>query len=95
MRSPVERIESSVVEVVGQGLVELGVGRGVGVGGVKARRLIEQEIPLGWAASRCDGWGLLGRSRCRRMAERTGGSVRKARIFMDPPQAGQRSGRTS
>jgi hypothetical protein len=34
-------------------------------------------------------------SRWRRMAETTGGSVRKARMLMDPPQAGQRSGRIS
>ena len=36
-----------------------------------------------------------GSSRCSRMAKTTGGSVRKARIFIWPPHAGHRSGITS
>jgi hypothetical protein len=51
MRTPVEQIESSVVEVLGQRLVELEVGEGLGIGGVEARRLVEQEGSLGRAAS--------------------------------------------
>jgi len=51
----------SVVEVVGQRLVELEVGHGLRIGWVEARRLVEQEVPLGWAASRCEGRGLVGK----------------------------------
>jgi hypothetical protein len=41
------------------------------------------------------GGGLRGRSRWRRIDSTVGGSVRKARIFISPPQAGHRSGSTS
>ena len=44
---------ASGVEVVGQGLVEVEVGDGVGLGGVEGRRLIEdpgEEIALRWSA---------------------------------------------
>ena len=57
----------SVVEVGGQRLVDLeGTARSVvgdvlGVGGVKARRLVQHEVTLGWAASRCEGRGLVGK----------------------------------
>jgi hypothetical protein len=44
----------SVVEVGGQRLVEPEVGHGLGVGGVKARRLVEHEVALRRAASRCE-----------------------------------------
>jgi len=47
----VEPIESSVVGAVGQRLVELEVGRGLGIGGVEAGRLVEEEVPLGRASS--------------------------------------------
>jgi hypothetical protein len=83
--SPAGRPHSgaSEVEVVGQGLVELEVRDGVGLGGVEGRCLIEEpgeEIALRWPAAGERGGGLWGRSRWRRMAETTGGSVRKARI---------------
>ena len=45
----------SVVEVVGQRLVELEVGHGLRIGWVEARRLVEQEVPLRWAASGREG----------------------------------------
>ena len=61
---PWGRIEFSVVEVVGQGLVELEVGHGLGIGGVEARRLIDQEIPLRRPASGREGRRPVGRSRC-------------------------------
>ena len=51
----------SVVEVGGQGLVELDVGHGLGVGGVEARRLVEQEVPLRRAASGREGRGPVGK----------------------------------
>jgi hypothetical protein len=54
-------MEFSVVEVVGQRLVEPEVGHGLGVGGVKARRLVQHEVTLGWAASRCEGRGFVGK----------------------------------
>jgi len=48
-------VELSVVEFVGQRLVEQEVGHGLGIGGVEARNLVEQEIPLGRAASGREG----------------------------------------
>jgi hypothetical protein len=51
----------SVVEVAGQRLVELEVRHGVGVGGVKARGLIEQESPLRRPASGREGRGPVGK----------------------------------
>ncbi len=39
-------VELSVVEFVGQRLVEQEVGHGLGIGGVEARNLVDQEIPL-------------------------------------------------
>ncbi len=96
---------ASEVEVVGRGLVELEVGAGLGLGGVEGRCLIEEpgeEIAPTHAARGCPGpragergGGLWGRSRWRRMAETTGGSVRNARILISAPQAGQSSGSTS
>jgi len=55
-RSPKEgsrgrRMEFSVVEVAGRGLVELEVGHGLGIGGIEARCLVEREVPLRWPAS--------------------------------------------
>jgi len=61
MRVPEEAEPRSVVEVAGQGLVELEVGDGLGIGGVEARRLVEHKVTLGWAASRCEGWGFVGK----------------------------------
>jgi hypothetical protein len=55
------RIEFSVAEVVGQRLVELEVGEGLWIGGVEARRLVEQEVTLGWPASRCEERGFVGK----------------------------------
>jgi hypothetical protein len=42
-------------------LVELEVGQGLRIGWVEARRLVEQEVPLRWAASRCEGRGFVGK----------------------------------
>ena len=47
------------------------------------------------ATFRSHGGGVCGSSRCCRMATTTGGSVRKERILMGPPHAGQSSGNTS
>ena len=51
----------SVVEVVGQRLVELEVGHGFGIGGIEARRLVEQQGSLGRAASGREGRGPVGK----------------------------------
>ena len=48
-------MSGSVVEVAGQRLVELKVGYGLRIGWVEARRLVEQEVPLRWAASGREG----------------------------------------
>jgi len=50
----------SVVEVVGQRLVELEGGQRVGIGGVETRRLIEQEVPLRRPARGREGRGPVG-----------------------------------
>ena len=44
-------IELSVVEVAWQGLVEVEVGRRLGLGGIEARRLVDREISLRRPAS--------------------------------------------
>jgi hypothetical protein len=60
------RIEFSVVEVVGQRLVELEgtarsvVGDGLWIGGVEARGLIEQEGSLRWSTSGRERWRPMG-----------------------------------
>jgi hypothetical protein len=76
------------VEVVGQRLIELELRHRLGLGEVERRRLIGEEFGLGWPAGRGQGRGQCGRSRCRRMAQRTGGSVRNATLV-----EGERSGR--
>ena len=45
----------SVVEVAGQGLVEVEVGHRLGLGGIEARRLVDQEISLRRPASGREG----------------------------------------
>jgi hypothetical protein len=55
--------ESSEVEVVGDGLVELEVWDGLGLDRVEGGRLIEEpreEIALGRSASGSEGWGFVG-----------------------------------
>lgn len=47
----------SVLERGGQGLVELEVVLGLREDGIEDRRLVEEEITLGWAARRREGWG--------------------------------------
>ena len=42
---------SSVVELVGQGLVEHEHGDWFGLGGIEGRSLVEEEVPLRWTAS--------------------------------------------
>jgi hypothetical protein len=64
-REPPGRRDSgaSGVEVVGQGLVELEVGDGVGLGGIERRSLIEEageEIALRWSPGGRAGRGLVG-----------------------------------
>jgi hypothetical protein len=57
------RAENSGVEVVGQGLVEVEVRDGVGLGGVEGWRLIEEldeEIALRRSAGGREGWGSVG-----------------------------------
>jgi hypothetical protein len=91
----------SVVEVVGQRLVELEVGHGLRIGWVEARRLVEQEVPLGWAASRCEGRGLVGKVEVNedggdnRWVGEKGEDLHGAAATTLRAVPGQRSGRTS
>ena len=84
--------DRSVVELVGQGLVEHEVGDELDFGGIEGRSLVEQEVSLttlravpGPRAGEIGG-GMCGSSRCSRMATTTNGSVRKERILIVPPR---------
>jgi len=85
MRTPVGGIELSVVEVVGQRLVEQEgtarsvVGDGLGIDGVEARRLVQDEVTLGWAASRREGRRSVGQALTPRNMRCAGAPIRGAR----------------
>jgi hypothetical protein len=85
----------SDVEAGRQGLVEAEVGLGLRVRRIEGGGLIEQEVTLWRAARGGEGRGTVREVEMRRMADTTGGSVRKARMDIWPPQAGQSRGRTS
>ncbi len=88
------RVWQRLVELERQSrLVEVECRRGLGLGEIDLRGLVEEEVALRRPACRREGWW--SRSRCTRMERTTGGSVRKARILIWPPQLGQRSGSTS
>jgi len=79
---------ASEVEVVGQGLVELEVRDGVGLGGVEGRCLIEEpgeEIALGRSAGGREGRRFVGEAltprnmRCAGAPDRDGGGWRRRR----------------
>ena len=50
----------SGVELVGQGLIEAELWDGLALGGIEARRLVEEEVSLGRAACGRDGWRPIG-----------------------------------